>query len=151
MSDTVTEVAKPLYHYRMQSCSIVHKTDMRMLGLWSNNQEKLSFIRNELNGEIDPYLYVAIEDNQLGKCVYGIGKNWVWWLNNPKAERKRYRDELNQMSAFIRKNTPLFGRKNWEKALRVSCFLCRFPNHVSLRIAWLLEQIRIRLRKQKIY
>lgn len=150
-SKIVAAVDQPLYHYRQAAESIVHQKDMRLLGLWEYNLEKYDYIRTVLRDKIDAAQYAALEDNQLSKCVYAIGKNWVWWLGNPREEQEKHKDDLKAMSAFIRGNTPIFGRSGWGAPHRLTCFLARFPNRVSLGLARALEQGRIKFRKADYY
>lgn len=143
----VAGVDRALYHYRQNTGSIVHQKDMRLLDMWRNNREKYDYIRRVLREKTDPETYARMEDEQLSKCIYAIGKNWVWWMGNPREEQERHRDELNAMSAFVRENAPLFGRKHWERHMRVTSFMARYPNRFSLSLAWGLEKIDLKLRK----
>ncbi|MBR2669810.1 MAG: glycosyltransferase family 2 protein [Solobacterium sp.] len=144
-------IVQPLYHYRQVSDSIVHKNDMRLLRLWQYNREKYMYILTEMRSRIGPDVYAEIENSQLSRCVYAIGKNWVWWLNHTPQEQELYRDELYAMSSFICTYTPVFGRSGWSFAFRLTCLLARFPNRVSLRISYLLEKVLLAFRKRRYY
>lgn len=150
-SDAVACIGKPLYHYRQGMGSIVHRNDMQLVGLWHNNLGKYEYIRNELRERISPEQYRIIEDDQLQKCVYAIGKNWTWWKGNSREQQKEQQGELQAMSRFVRERVPFTGRKGWDRHLRLAALLARHPDRISLGIAWLLNQVDRRFRKHSMY
>ena len=131
----VTGVGKAYYHYRQIAGSIVHRHDMRLLCKWKGQLDKYEYIRNELHERLDPEQYAEIENDQLLKCVMAVSKNWTWWNTNPKAEREEHRDELKQMSRFVRENVPPSGRKGWDLKARAFSALMRLPESLSLSLA----------------
>ena len=150
-ANRVACVDSALYHYRQQSGSIIHQNDMRLLRLWLCNLEKYTYIHDVLRTRIPEEAYRKIEDDQLQKCVYAAGKNWAWWNGNPVKERREHLDELKPISGFIREHVPRFGRKHWNSYNRVSAWFTRYPNRVSLGMAWHLNQLSRIKRKREIY
>ena len=104
-------IGKAFYHYRQVAGSIVYQHDMRLVFKWKGQLDKYEYIRDEMRDRLYPEQYAEIENDQLLKCVMAVSKNWTWWNANPKAEREEHRDELKQMSRFIRENVPPAGRK----------------------------------------
>ena len=151
MTNRVACIDSALYHYRQQSGSIIHQNDMRLLRMWLCNLEKYDYIHNVLRTKIPEDVYRKIEDDQLQKCIYAAGKNWAWWNGNPAEERRKHRNELTSISKFVRQHIPLFGRKHWNMYNRVSAWITRYPNRISLGMAWCLNQVGRKIRKKEIY
>ena len=128
-------IGKAFYHYRQVAGSIVHQHDMRLVFKWKGQLDKYEYIRDEMRDRLYPEQYAEIENDQLLKCVMAVSKNWTWWNANPKAEREEHRDELKQMSRFIRENVPPAGRKGWGLKTRAFIVLMRLPERLSLSLA----------------
>lgn len=141
-----------MYHYIQNVNSIAHAHDMRLINMWRVNQEKYQFIQTWMKGRISEDKMRVLEDEQMQKCVYAIGKNWAWWNNNPVEERRKNQSALNEMSSFIRqKDLQLFGYNGWTRQLSISCFLARYPNHPSTFCAWIMNQMDRRIRRIRLF
>ncbi len=151
-SSCVVGVPQIKYHYVQNAGSIAHAHDMRLINLWRVNREKYLFIQSWMKHRITEEQMRILEDEQMQKCVYAIGKNWAWWNNNPVEERRKNQNALNEMSEFIHKeHLPLFGRKGWTRQLIIPCLLARYPNRFSTFCAWMMNRIDRRFRMKKLF
>lgn len=140
-----------LYHYRQQSGSIIHRNDMSLLRMWMCNHEKYDYIHDVLRTKIPENVYRKVEDDQLQKCIYAAGKNWAWWIGNPREEQQKHRDELKSISEFVRGHVPLFGRRHWNLYNRFSAWITRYPGRWAVTLAWCMNRTSRIMRKQQIY
>ena len=151
-SERIIGIPQAKYHYVQNTESIVHAHDMRLINMWRVNHEKYEFIQSEMQNMVSEDKIRELKESQMQKCVYAIGKNWAWWNDNTREEQKKNHNELEKMSAFIREYCPsLFGRKEWGRQLRVSSFLARYPNRLSLWCAWFLNRINRRFRTPLLF
>ena len=151
-SACIVGIPQTKYHYVQNKESIVHSPDMRLINMWRVNHEKYEFIQSEMRNMVSDDKMRELEENQMQKCVFAIGKNWAWWDGNTREERNKNHNELKEMSAFIREHcSSILGRKGWGRQLRVASFLARYPNRVSLRCAWILNRIDRRFRRMRLY
>lgn len=132
---SVSCIPDHLYHYRMREGSIVHTSSMNNLkDYWIAaherylNLSKLPEIKNDK----------GITD-KLEKLVANAAfKSWRWIYGIPYEQRDY--DFLQQVSSFIRKNYPMFGKKNWGLLARASVFFSRHINEFSFFLLYKLNR-----------
>ena len=143
-------IKEAYYHYFLNTESIIHQRDMRLIRLWKSRKERYYYIKTEMQGKINSDIYIEIEDYQLLRCIHAIGKNFAWWIGNSRVEQNRNQLELKHMSAFVRSNTPIFGRKGWGRYSRFVSFAARFPYKPVLWCMWYLNHMDRKFRKRDI-
>ncbi|MBQ6287683.1 MAG: glycosyltransferase [Clostridia bacterium] len=137
---TFATLDKTFYHYRQTNQSIIHSHDTRLLSQWVANKDKYDYIETQMKEMLPPDRWTEIREKQLAKCVYAIGRNWIWWNGHSREEKKENRHYLKEMSAFLKTHTTLFGDSSWAGSLRCAAFLGKFPNRLSTTIARALKR-----------
>lgn len=132
---SVIGVRKPLYHYRQVKTSIAHAHNMNLVNKWRVVLDRYYGLQGEPKTLLTDVQWDQVRENQLRYCVFTAAKNWLYWLEYPKNQRKKCHEDLLEMSRFARENVPVFGKKDWEFPLKVCTFLMRYPNRVSLLLA----------------
>ena len=130
----------PLYHYRQVSGSLAHAHNMNLVNRWRVVLDRYRGLEGEPKALMTDAQWEQVRRNQLRCCAFTAGKNWLYWLEYPKEQRKKHRGDLLEMSRFVRENIPLFGEKDWELSLRICTFLTRYPGKLSL---WLAHCVNI--------
>ena len=137
---SVTGVRVPLYHYRQVKASIAHVHNMNLVNRWLVAVDRYEGLSDKPRALMTDAQWEQVRRNQLRCCAFTAGKNWLYWLEYPKEQRKKHRGDLLEMSRFVRANIPLFGEKDWELSLRICTFLTRYPGKLSL---WLAHCVNI--------
>ena len=132
---SVCTVHEPLYHYRQVQGSIVHAHNTNLVNRWRVALDRYKGLQEETKKLMTEEQWKTVRDNQIRNCVFIAGKNWLYWLEYPKEEREKYREDLREMSCFVRANVPTFGEPDWETPLKICAFLIRYPNKASLLLA----------------
>ena len=132
---SVCGVREPLYHYRQVKTSIAHAHNMNLVNKWRVVLDRYYGLQGEPKTLLTDVQWDQVRENQLRYCVFTAAKNWLYWLEYPKDQRKKCHEDLLEMSRFARENVPVFGKKDWEFPLRVCAFLMRYPNRISLLLA----------------
>ena len=132
---SVCTVREPLYHYRQVQGSIVHAHNTNLVNRWRVALDRYKGLQEEPKKLMTEEQWKTVRENQIRNCVFIAGKNWLYWLEYPKEEREKYREDLREMSCFVRANVPTFGEPDWETPLKICAFLIRYPNKGSLLLA----------------
>ena len=138
--NSFVNVPEAFCHYRQTTRSIVHSHDIRLINQWKANKDKYDYVDGQLKEILSPDQWTLIQRKQLAKCVYAIGRNWAWWNNHGREERKENRNCLKEMSGFLRTHTAFFGDPSWPASLRCTACLGRFPNRLSTAVARLMNR-----------
>ena len=133
---SVCAVREPLYHYRQVQKSIVHAHNINLVNRWRVALDRYNELQGEPKKLMTEEQWEQVRENQLRNCVFIAGKNWLHWLRFPKEEREKHREDLRDMSRFVRANVPVFRDPDWELPLRFCSFLIRYPNKASLLLAY---------------
>lgn len=146
----VTGVRKQLYHYRQVKTSIAHVNNINLVNQWKVALDRYNGLWGQPKTLMTDLQWGQVRQNQLRNCVFIAGKNWLYWLDYPKNQRKKHHEDMMEMSRFIRANVPLFGKKEWELSLRLCTFLIRYPNTGSLLLARMVNALTSN-RKKAMY
>ena len=133
----VATIRDILYHYREREGSTVHTGSIRNLyDRWLAVKERYDFFA--AGAPDDPLL----TDACLQQCIRTAGKLWRACSAAPEEERKRYAAECKEIAAFLRKNVPLTGRRNWQPAVRILYAPTRSATRFSFRYVRTLYALR---------
>ncbi|MBO4839453.1 MAG: glycosyltransferase [Lachnospiraceae bacterium] len=135
--ETVATVRDILYHYREREGSIARTCSIRnRYDCWLAVKERCDF-----------FLACAPDDLLLTEtcrqqCVRAAAKLWHACHAAPREERERYAAQLKEVSAYIRKNVPLFGRRNWRAGGRILSVPTRSASPLSFGFVSALYALR---------
>ncbi len=137
---TFVNVPEAFYHYQQTTRSIIHSHDIRLINQWRVNKDKFDYVAGQMKKTLPVDRWKKIRDKQLEKCVYAIGRNWAWWHNHTKEEKRENRHYLKEMSAFLHEHSAFLGDPSWPASLRCTACFGRFPNRLSTTIGWMINQ-----------
>ena len=134
-----------LYHYRIRNSSIVHTRTMDSFKEYWNTYIYRFYFLSALPEFMGDQLVINKMKDQIA-CA--ADRTWRWIYTVPKEQRDYV--FLYNVSCFVRKNFPLFGRKGWKIYLRISIFLSRHVNELSFAVlyAWTCLYKRISAQQQ---
>ena len=130
----VSYTPEVLYHYRMRGDSIVHSRTMNnLIDYWEAVNNRHLFLCNFPSTGKDQDILNKTEE----EVAYATTRIWRLVHGIPRNERDYV--FLRKVTCYVRKNFPLFGRKNWKKHLRIIIFFSRYVNDVSFAVLYALN------------
>ena len=60
---------------------------------------------------------------------------------DPKEEREKYSEELNEITRFTKENFPPFGFPEWPLWLKANIFLARSDSEISFAVSYLMIRV----------
>lgn len=142
--DRIVCLPDPFYHYRIRYDSISHDNHLEHLVDYykSTREEYENIITSSLvanDEEIRRILSI--------RCGAAASQVWSNYLHNPIGTRRRFRQELKDISRFIKIQYPLFGPNSWPFSRRVFLFLCRYNSLWSFTASFILGIIRSNMKR----
>lgn len=137
-ANSLSYIPKPLYHYRMRSDNISHTVSMNnCIDFWDAHYGRYSFFSAHSEFKMDREIQECLE-KQIAFAAVGI---WRWAFLIPKEQRDYV--FFHMISDFVRRNIPVFGKKNWSIVLRTGIFFCRYANVVSFFVLHIPNRIYV--------
>lgn len=142
---SISCISKHLYHYRMRVGSIVHTPSMNNLkDYWIAIYERRLCLSNRHEVKNDKDVTDEL-DMQVAKAALKI---WMCIFSIPNEQRDYL--FLKEISSFIRKNYPLFGKKNWNLLSRASALFTRDISEGVFGLLYMLKRIYMFSQRYKI-
>lgn len=118
------------YHYQRRPRSVSKTYNMSNLaGYWLSHKERYDFLKtHERNDEIWM---------QLRFCARAAARTWALYCDCTSDDWNAYDSVVSEINNFVRNNIPLFGHKEWGKAMQIGVFFPHFNNMLSFRLAWM--------------
>ena len=123
-----------LYHYVRNPGSITHNKSMKSLvDYWDAGISRYNYF----SGYGDDYCTKLL----LKDCAEIISKIWRWAYLNPKEEREKYSEKINEITRFTREHIPPFGFFEWPLWLKANIFLAHSDSEMSYAISYLMIKV----------
>lgn len=138
---SISCIPDPLYHYRIRDKSITHIWSMNnLMDYWIVFYDRYKYLSTLPDIRKDQTLINKMEEQLANKAA----KIWRWVYGVPKEQRDYV--FLRNVSCYVRKHFPLFGKKEWRLDLRICIFFSRFTNEFSFLFLYALNNIYRRIR-----
>jgi len=146
LCNKVTCIPDIEYHYIMREGSITHTTNMKNLAdFWNAYKDRRDYLNEITPGFLDERLRSKLEKD----IAYAISRMWRWAFGNSANERIAYRNLLEEMSRYTRKELRHVNKNRWPLLLRASLIFARSTSTASLAMAYYANQTFIRLFPEK--